>query len=296
MSPLPAAMAAGLTANDLGGVPYLVLAHPTDETAIAVTSMLRQRHGEFAVELRSPEELLCASCWDHRVSAAGVKTEIRMADGSLLAGNAPSVIFNRIGFVDPPQFLTAAPVDRDYARMEMFALLLSWLTSPGCPVINRPAPNVLAGGVYRPPMWFRLAQISGLPIISLMATTSTRRFPADRMAARRPDLALAGAYDIDGRPRPNDFSWFSAPIDADRASFLAVGGRVPEDAPAALAEPCRRLAQLADTDILRIDFVASADSPSGWLFTGADSCPQVAEPRSLLRIVSLLETVATRRS
>jgi len=106
----------------------------------------------------------------------------------------------------------------------------------------------------------------------------------------------AGAYDIDGRPRPNDFSWFSAPIDADRASFLAVGGRVPEDAPAALAEPCRRLAQLADTDILRIDFVASADSPSGWLFTGADSCPQVAEPRSLLRIVSLLETVATRRS
>ena len=287
-------MAAGIAgaANYPGGVPYLVLAHPTDETAIAVASMLRQRHGEFAVEFRSPEELLCAAHWDHRVSAAGVETEIRMGDGSLLAGNAPSVIFNRIGFVDPPHFITAAPADRDYARMEMFALLLSWLASPGCPVINRPAPNALAGGVFRPPMWFRLAQISGLPTIRLMATSSTRRFPADRVAARRPDLTNTGVCHIDGRQRPNDFSWFSAPLDSDRASFLIVGGRIPEDAPAALAEPCRRLAQLADTDILRVDFLASADSPSGWAFAGANSCPHVAEPKSLLRIVSLLETIA----
>ena len=282
-----------MIASRAGGVPYLVLAHPTDETAIAVASMLRQRHGEFAVELRSPEELLRASHWDHRVSAAGVKTEIRMADGSLLAGNGPSVIFNRIGFVDPPQFLTAAPVDRDYARMEMFALILSWLTSPGCPVVNRPAPNALAGGVYRPTMWFRLAQIAGLPTIGLMATSSTRRFPANRTAIRRPDLAQVGAYEASGRSRPNDFSWFSAPIDTNRVSFLAVGGRVPGDAPAALAEPCHRLAQLADTDVLRIDFVASADSPCGWVFAGADSCPHIAEPRSLLRVVSLLETVVT---
>ena len=289
---MAAGLAANRTANRFGGVPYLVLAHPTDETAIAVASMLRQRHGEFAVELRSPEELLCASHWDHRVSASGVKTEIRMGDGSFLAGNAPSVIFNRIGFVDPPQFITAASVDRDYARMEMFALLLSWLANPGCPVINRPAPNALAGSAFRPPMWFRLAQISGLPTIRLTATSSTRRFPADRLAVRRPDLAHVGAHHTDGRPRPNDFSWFSTPIDANRVSFLSVGGRISEDAPAALAEPCRRLAQLADTDILRVDFAASADSPSGWAFAGADSCPHVDEPKSLLRIVTLLEAIA----
>ena len=290
----PAAMAAGIAgaASHRGGVPYLVLAHSTDETAIAVASMLRQRHGEFAVEFRSPEELLCATQWDHRVSAAGVETEIRMRDGSFLAGNAPSVIFNRIGFVDPPHFVTAAPTDREYARMEMFALLLSWLASPGCPAVNRPAPNALAGGVFRPPMWFRLAQIAGLPTVRLTATSSTRRFPVDRIAARRPDLATVGVHDIDGRPRPNDFAWFSAPLDCGRASFLIVGGRIPEDAPVALAEPCRRLAQLADTDILRADFAASVDSPSGWAFAGADSCPHVAEPGSLLRIVSLLETIA----
>lgn len=296
MSPRPAAMAAGIAANRPRGVPYLVLAHRTDETAIAVASMLRQRHGEFAVEQRSPEELLCASQWDHRVSASGVKTEIRMADGSFLAGNGPSVIFNRIGFVDPPQFLTAAPVDRDYARMEMFALLLSWLTSPGCPVVNRPTPNALAGGIYRPPMWFRLAQIAGLPTIGLMATSSTRRFPIDRTTTRRPDLAHAGAYDTGGPPRPNDFAWFSTAIDADGASFLTVGGCIPEEAPAALAEPCRRLAQLADTDILRIDFIASAVSPCGWLFTGADPCPRLLDQNSLLRVVGLLETIAAAGS
>jgi hypothetical protein len=277
-------------------VPYLVLAHPTDETAFAVASTLRQRHGEFAVEWHSPEELQCSSRWDHRVSTTGVKTEIRMRDGSFLAGNAPSVIFNRIGFVDPPQFLGAAPADRDYARMEMFALLLSWLTSPGCPVINRPAPNALAGGVYRPPMWFRLAQLAGLATIGLMATSSTRRFPANRSAIRRPDLTHVGAYHVDGRSPPNDFSWFSGPIDMAHLSILTIGGRVPEDAPAGLAEPCRRLAQLADTDILRIDFVVSADSHCGWAFAGADSCPEVAEPASLLRIVNLLEAVAAGRS
>ena len=284
-------MVDGLAANG-STVPYLVLAHPTDETGIAVASLLRQRHGASAVELRNSEELLLAPHWDHRVSAAGVRTEIRMGDGAFLAGNAPSVIFNRIGFVDPPQFLGAAAVDRDYARMEMFALLLSWLNSPGCPVINRPASSALAGSVYRAPMWYRLAQISGLTTFDLMATSSTRRFPAGRTAARRPDLTQATAHDIDSRTRPNDFSWFSEPIDADRASLLIVGGHLPEGAPSALTEPCRRLAQFADTDILRIDFVASVDSPTGWAFVGADSCPQVTELDSLLRIVNLLEAVA----
>ena len=84
----------------------------------------------------------------------------------------------------------AATADRDYARMEMFALLLSWLANPGCPVINRPAPNALAGSAYRPPMWHRLAQIAGLTTVSLVATSSTRRFPVDRTAARRADITI----------------------------------------------------------------------------------------------------------
>jgi hypothetical protein len=141
-------------------------------------------------------------------------------------------------------------------------------------------------------MWHRLAQISGLTTVGLMATSSTRRFPPDRTAARRPDLTYTVAHDLDSRPRPNDFGWFSEPTGAGRTSLLTIGGRVPEEAPAALVEPCHRLAQLADTDILRIDVVASADSPSGWAFAGADSCPRVTEPKSVLRIVNLLETVA----
>jgi hypothetical protein len=289
---LPGAMHAGMAAHG-SAARYLVLAHPADQTAIAVASALRQRHGAAAVEWRSPGELACAARWDHRVSAAGVKTEIRMDDGSLLADGAPSVVFNRAAYVDPPQFFGAATADRDYARMEMFALLLSWLANPGCPVVNRPAPNALAGSTYRPPMWHRLAQISGLTSAGLMATSSTRRFPAGRTAIRRADITHAVAPDNDGRPRPNDFAWFSEPVSAERLSLLTVGGRVPAAAaPAALVEPCRRLAQLADTDILRIDLVASADAPSGWAFTGADSCPEATEPGSVLRIVDLLETVA----
>jgi hypothetical protein len=290
--PEPVAIATGVPASG-HAVPYLVLAHPTDEIAIAVAALLRQRHGPFAVELRSPEELLVAPQWDHRVSAAGIKTEIGMGDGSPLAGNAPCTIFNRIRLIDPPQFQGAAQHDRDYARMEMFALLLSWLAHPGCPVINRPSPNALAGSAYRLPMWHRLAQLSGLTTVELVGTSSTRRFPACRTAVRRPDVTHALAHDCDGRRRPNDFSWFSEPIDVGRTSLLAIGGQIPADAPAALSESCRRLAQLADTDILRIDFVPSADSPSGWAFVGADPFPEAADSDSLLRIVNLLEAAAS---
>jgi hypothetical protein len=288
----PAADATGSLAD---GPPtlYLILAYRTDETAMAVACSLQQRHGTLAVELRSPEELELAPLWDHRVSATGVRTEIGLGDGSRLARNAPSVIFNRIGYVDPPQFRNAEQVDRDYARMEMFALMLSWLNSPGCPAINRPGPAALAGNTYRAPMWHRLAQLSGLTTVRLMATSSTRRFPAPRAAIERPDVTYTRRpYDLDGRPRLNDFSWYSEPIDRDGQSFLAIGGELPADAPVALREPCRRLVELADTEILRINFVASADASSGWAFAGADPFPAVTDPTDLMRIVHLLETAA----
>src|SRR5262249_18392879 len=153
----------------------------------------------------------------------------------------PTVIFNRICFVDLPQFFNAAQVDRDYARMEAFALLLSWLSSPGCPVINRPAPSALTGSAYRLPMWARLARVAGLTPLRLMAPPSTRRLPAHPTAARRPDLAPGGASDREGLPRPNDFSWFSEPVGSSNLSLLTIGGSIPKNAPASLRAPCYRL-------------------------------------------------------
>src|SRR5262249_50600803 len=123
-------------------------------------------------------------------------------------------------------------------------------------------------------------------------TSSTRRFPAHPTAARRPDLAPGGASAGEGLPRPNDFSWFSEPVGSSNLSLLTIGGSIPKNAPASLRAPCYRLAQLADADVLSIDLVVSATSPSGWAFAGANSCPHVAEPESLLRIVNLLESTA----
>jgi len=271
-----------------------VLAHANDETALAVAALLRERHGGHAVAFRTVDEVLAAPCWDHRISASGVMTEIRMHDGVRIGGRASSVIFNRVGFVEPPNFHNAAPADRDYARMELLALLLSWLADPGCPVVNRPAPGGLSGAMHRPLMWSRLAQVAGLTPLAMMATSSTRRFPQARGAVRRPDLSYTSGTFDDGLGRPNDFSWFTAPVDAGHLSLLAIGGRIPQDAPEGLVESCRRLAQLADTDILRIDLVAQPASPSGWAFARADSCPHVSDPDSLLRIARLLESSAAQ--
>lgn len=289
----PVAYATGFAGGG-GSAPTLVLAHGNDETALAVAALLRQRHGDHAVAFRTVEEVLAAPCWDHRISASGVTSEIVMHDGARLGGRASSVIFNRVGFVDPPHFHNAAPADRDYARMELLALLLSWLADPGCPVVNRPAPGGLSGAMHRPLTWSRLAQIAGLTPLAMMATSSTRRFPSARDAVRRPDLSYTSGMFDGGPARPNDFSWFTAPGNAGQLSLLAIGGRIPQDAPPDLVEPCRRLAQLADTDILRIDLVASSASPTGWAFARADSCPHISDPDSLVRVARLLETSAAQ--
>ena len=99
--------------------------------------------------------------------------------------------------------------------------------------------------MHRPLTWSRLAQIAGLTPLAMMATSSTRRFPSARDAVRRPDLSYATGMFDDGPARPNDYSWFTAPADAGQLSLLAIGGRIPQDAPAELVEEERgRLAEL----------------------------------------------------
>lgn len=175
--------------------------------------------------------------------------------------------------------------------MEMFALLLSWLSNPGCPVINRPSPMALAGSTYRPSVWHRLAQLAGFDTIGVMATSSTRRFPPARGDVARRDIAPTPVSDAEGI-RVNGFSWFSEPLEGARVPLLCVGGELPDTAPAVLTQPCRRLMQLAGTELLQIDVMRSAAVRSGWAFAGSNPCPAVADTTSLMRIVTLLETAA----
>ena len=268
---------------------FLVLANPWDETAVRIAVLLRQRHGAAAVQIHTPDELILAR-WAHRVADTGVETAIRLHGGTFLPDCVGTVIFNRLTTVDLPGFATATPADRDYARMEMFALLLSWLASPQLRVINPASPASLSGAVHRPLVWLDMARRAGLPGLDLTATTSTRRFPPGRGAL--PRSGSPGAIDPTGLPHGNSFSWFAAPVSDETTSVLVVGGQVLGDVPAPTADACRRLACLSGLDLLQIDLARPVAGPVPFVFTGANACPEIAGQAALSLLATFLEAAA----
>jgi hypothetical protein len=81
------------------------------------------------VRIVTPEELVLAPSWAHVIDEAGARTRIRLANGEVIGDPQPVAVFNRLRFATAIQFDAAATADREYATMELHALLQSWLAS-----------------------------------------------------------------------------------------------------------------------------------------------------------------------
>src|SRR5262245_5378873 len=88
----------------------LVLATPSDATAVRVALLLRQRNRAERVLLCTEEEIVLAH-WEHRISSGGIDTTIRLHDGSSLACSKRTVIFNRLSTIGTPISASASRVD-----------------------------------------------------------------------------------------------------------------------------------------------------------------------------------------
>lgn len=267
---------------------FLVLANASDEAALRVAVMLRQRHHE-RVQVCTPEEIVLAH-WEHRISFSGVENKIRLHSGAFLEDADHTVVFNRLAGINVPLFAGASMANQDYARTETFALLLSWLANPRYRVVNRPSPSNLSGPAYSPMIWQNLALRAGLQGLDVGATTSIRRFPLARDTMLRPDIGWV--RDPYGQQPNSGFSWYSAAIPEQRTSVLVIGERVIGDVPDRVAGACQRLATLAQVDLLRIDFARPEDSPANFVFIGADPTPAVIECGALIALVEFLESVS----
>src|SRR5205809_6005233 len=102
---------------------FLILASPSDETALRTGLLLSRRHGPDAVAIRTPDELLLAT-WEHRLSAEGVGARVVMHDGTRLPEPGEAVVLNRLTCVEPLQFAGAPAADQNYATMESLALVV----------------------------------------------------------------------------------------------------------------------------------------------------------------------------
>lgn len=256
-------------------IDFLVLAHLGDDCALQVAAALAKRNGARSVKLISAEELVLAPRWLHvQESRSGpglnTRTSIELGDGCLLCSDRIGVVFNRLRAVPMPHFANATGADREYAVMEMYALLLSWVFSLPCPVFNRPTGRGLGGPERSLPEWLALAAKAGLPVHTYRFTSDPRRFRTRHaVPVREPVAGLSTTTDCVQR------------VVVAGETFSC---RPPIDAAYALY----RLRDSSGCDLLQVDF-APCEETGEWKVAGASSFPEVGGAREVLAIVKMLE-------
>jgi hypothetical protein len=162
--------------------------------------------------------------WGRRANAA------RFQDGVEVDDTQVRGVVNRLGgFSVPPAGVSSG--DGEYAACERNALLLSWLVSLRCPVLNRPSPIGGVGGYRSLDGWRYLAQRTGLRILPLIQSSDV--------------------------PEPTGDGWGG---DAGwQRTVFAVAGRMvvgdDEGWDEATKEGCARLSWLVGDAVLAVQFV-----------------------------------------
>lgn len=229
---------------------WLILCHASDFPALWAFQGLRAR-GFGPLELVTAEMLSGALRWTHRVDTAGASVEIRLADGSVLTGDTLRGVINRITAV-PLHFWRSAPAgEREYVEQELTALYVSWLHALPCPVLNRATALGLAGRWRHESEWVRLAAWAGL-------STPTYRHATDD-----------GVDEMRGERR-------LLPAGVPVRTIVVIDGRtVGACAPQSVLNGCIRLAALADTPLLGVEFTVG--SAGRWTFAGATPTPDLRQ-------------------
>jgi hypothetical protein len=270
---------------------FLILAHAGDTTAARVGAILRERHTPADVRVVCMHDLALAPRFSHVLDEDRAETHIQLRDGTRIRSDAVGIVLNRLQYVQVPQFQRSNAADRDYASMEMFALLLSWLESLPGPVINPGSSAGLGGPARHPLEWFKLASEAGLRTLRLCLTSSPRRFPApglcpvEQFSPTRFGESMSPPQVVLNRP-----GWFIEVVGVRDASLLLVGDQLFGNLPANTHEPSLRLAQKAGLSFARFFFSASARARDEWVFTGTDLWPDVVERRQLEALACFLET------
>lgn len=275
---------------------YLILAHADDATAPRIAAALTARHGACNVSLVYDHELMSRAHWRHWVASDGSSSfRLTLGSGAQIEEGDISAICNRLRFSLAPHFTQAAAVDREYAEMETFALLLSWLESLAPRVINRASPQSLPGCALDPLLWQAQAARAGLPIARSHATSNLRRFAGALKASSATQCAaFAGALPgaMPGLPAGQHPRWLHEPLRCFRETVTVIGKRVFGKLPRELHVGALKLAQNLGCPVLGVQFVQAEDGR--WCFEGLDPCPRLDDAREIEALVAVLEALPRR--
>jgi len=228
----------------MGRIVWLVLCHSDDLAALWAYEGLKAR-GLAPLELVSAECLAFSLRLEHRVRSTETTFRITLAGGRQLRSDQVFGALNRLQAVPMPHWRWATPKDREYVQQEMAAFYLSWLYGLPGPVFNRATAQGLSGAWRGPAEWRKLAVRAGLDALDYSSLE----------------------YSNKAEPRP----WHAA-----RQRLIAIEGVVSaREVPGEIAEGCGRLAELAQTPLLGLEFEVQADGT--WRFAHADCTPDLRE-------------------
>jgi hypothetical protein len=236
---------------------WFVLCERGDLAAMWAVRGLRLR-GLGPVEILSGDEVACALRIEHRVGAAGVSTEMRVARGLAISSSNARGVLNRLVLPPSGGHALAAPADREYARQEVLALAMSWLHGLPCPVLGRPTAQGLSGP------WLHLSEWTSLAARAGLRTAPYRRSSRDagdwlpeRAGVDPPHCTVFCA--LAGGPG-NGTGAATTSVDASGAAT---------EAPAEVLAGAIRLAGLAGASLLGVEF------GQGWTFASASPMPDL---------------------
>lgn len=95
-------------------------------------------------------------------------------EGRAISVGEISAVLNLLPAVMARELLMYAEEERAYQAAEMRALLIFFLSSLSCTVINRATPLSFSGPVQNPAAWLAVAQGAGIPLATLSAGSAGR--------------------------------------------------------------------------------------------------------------------------
>lgn len=228
---------------------WLILCDPWDQSANWLYQALATRKLAPLYWVNS-EQLAASEKQNHWVTGTGAGGTLTIGERTIQSGDLRGVI-NRLYGIPVVVWRNASTADRDYIQQEVAAFYLSWLHSLQCPVINAATPQGLSGRWRHEAEWVKLALDADLSVAPYCQSThdgidedkGQRRLIRSGLPVRTV-IVLGDA--VTGQPPPDD----------------------------QIARACKRLAELAETELLGVDFAIGKSGD--WTFVGANSNPDLS--------------------
>jgi hypothetical protein len=236
----------------------VILAHATDSGAESVAAALMQRLGPQAVRIVRPETLSLAS-WSHRVDSTGrATTRVTPPGSEPIDDSRVTAVLNRIRYLPVPRFHRASPKDRDYAGVEIQALVGSWLAGLGDRVVHVVRDHPWLTPLLPLQHWAAPAADYGLPVAVRCAGTTLRSRRAEPSAYAET---------------------------ADAATVLVAGHRAGGPLADAFGPRCLKVARLLGFPLLEFGFIKEHGTT---VLARVDPLPSLMEPWATAMTVDLL--------